>query len=108
MITIPIPSPLLPSFTQRSKLDGREYVIAFVWNEREARWFFDLADENGDPIVSGVKVIPNFPLLRRVVDARCPPGELAAVDNTGDAPILFSDLGTRAVFVYYAAAELPT
>jgi len=107
MITIPIPSPLLPAFSQRSRLDGREYVIAFAWNAREARWFFDLSDENGEPIVEGVKVIPNFPLLRRVVDPRCPPGELAALDNTGDEPILFADLGTRAILVYYTAAELP-
>lgn len=106
MITIPIPSPLLPAFTQRSRLDGREYVISFVWNARESRWFVELLDENADPIVSGVKVIPNFPLLRRVVDPRCPPGELAALDNAGDDPIVFADLGTRAILVYYSAAEL--
>lgn len=102
-----IPTSTDPAYTQRTKLDGVEYVLTFEWNERDARWYFSIADEDGEPIASGVKVVADWPLLRRVVDPRCPPGEIGAVDATGAGePPGRYDLGERVKIYYYDADEL--
>ncbi len=100
-------STTLSSYTQRTVLDGREYGFRFQWNQRAAKWYMDLADAAGAPIVFGVKVVADFPLLRRLTDSRTPPGELFAMDRSraGQDPGL-SDFGTRVQLIYIPAADL--
>lgn len=100
----------LPSYVQRLTLEGREYVLAFDWNEREGRWFFDLLDSEEEPLAAGLKVVVGFPLLRRrKTDPRLPPGDFFAIDNSGTGRDPgFEELGARVVLCYLEAAELGT
>lgn len=95
-----------PDYTQRTILDGVEYILAFRWNGRAAKWFFSLYDQSGDPIVEGVKVVADFPLLRPVSDTRKPPGDLIALDTTGEGrdPGL-GELGDRVILTYLDSTE---
>lgn len=101
---IPTPSRDEPFATQRTALDGREYVLSFAWNGREGRWYFGVADESGEPIVSGLKIVPNIPLGRRVRDERMPPGWIVALSED-DTPPALGELGARVRLYYYDAAE---
>lgn len=97
-----------PYFEVEAQLDGVLYGFTFRWNHRDETWSFDLADAERDPIVSGIVVVVDFPLMRRGADPRLPPGALFAVDTTetqtdpGE-----TDLGRRVVLVYFTEAELP-
>lgn len=86
---------------QRTALDGVEYVLQFDWNDRQKRWSFSLADQDEVPIVSGVTLVADWPLLSLVTDARRPLGELVAWDTSGAGldPGL-ADLGDRVQFTY--------
>jgi hypothetical protein len=96
-------------FVQRTTLDGREYVLRFRWSQRAGAWTFDLADADGAPIRCGLGLRASYRLLRGVIDARRPPGELFLIDATGAlADPGFDDLGTRHELYYVAAAELGT
>lgn len=92
----------VPLYQIRTTLDGSEYLFRFDWNGREGRWYFSLADINESWIVTGVKIVCNWPLLRRVTDKRRPPGELMATDftSTGEPPG-FVDLGRRVKLLYF-------
>lgn len=90
---------------RRVSLDGSEYVLRLRWNSREARWYMSLSDADDVLIVGGVKLVAGWPLLRLVVDARRPPGQLVALDQAGDADPNLDDLGTRVVLVYIDQAE---
>jgi hypothetical protein len=46
-------------------LGGTTYNITFRFNTREARWYFDLYQEDNTPIKLGVKVMENQSLLFR-------------------------------------------
>ena len=96
------------NYSQRTVLDGREYLLTFRWNQREAKWYLSIADSEEAPIVSGVKVVLNFPLItNRVRDIRRPPGEIFAVDPSGDERDPgFNDLGARVRLLYIEAADL--
>lgn len=96
-----------PFYNQVTTLDGVDYLFSFHWNARDGYWYFDMADQDGVPIVSSVKLVVSWDLLRRCVDARRPPGLLFAQDTSGafvDAG--FSDLGERVLLSYTPAADL--
>lgn len=51
------------SYYYTTTLEGQSYKLSFSWNERAQQWFFSLSSESGNSIVSGERLVPNFPLL---------------------------------------------
>jgi hypothetical protein len=88
-------------------LDGKAYGFELRWNERAAGWFLHLSDATGTRLVSGIRLVPGWPLLRRWQDARMPAGELEVLDTSGQSlEPTYGDLGTRVLMLYTTAAEL--
>lgn len=46
----------------RVVLNGTAYLIRFTWNEAGGFWKFGLYDTQNQPIVIGIKIVPNFPM----------------------------------------------
>ena len=104
-----IPLSTDPLFVQTTALSGRDYVFNFAWNARESAWYFDMADQDGDPILLSIKVTVGFPLGARCLDTRMPPGVLMAVDLTGqDLDPELEDLGTRVRLMYIEPGDTPS
>lgn len=99
-----------PYYQQRTRLDGRDYVLSFAYNEREQRWYLSLADEAEAPIATGLKLITHVELLHVYrYDPRTPPGALMVSDISGDSsPPTQLELGEgkRCELLYWTAAEL--
>jgi len=95
-------------WTQTTALDGVDYVLTFDWYQRTGRWALSIADASGGPIRTGMILNVGTLLLRGVVDARRPRGEVVVLDSTSayDIDPGFSDLGGRFVLAYFDAAEL--
>lgn len=106
MFIIPT-TPGLAHYTQATELDGREYRLRFEWTGRLSRWSFALLTEADVPLVEGILLVPNVPLLRKLADERRPPGILAVQSVDGLPPGL-NDFhpGGRCRLVYYTQAEL--
>jgi len=85
MILIVPTTSAFPDYTQRTTLDGREYILRFIFNEREQRWYLDIFSSDETPLALGLKLVVNWNLLRRETDERLPPGELYAIDFSGAA-----------------------
>jgi hypothetical protein len=97
-----------PYYSQTTRLDGRDYLLRFSYNQRLERWFLDLHDEEGTPLVQGLRLIANWSLLRSYQwDERIPQGKLFVGDVTGDGtPPTLNELGTgRRCQLYYQPAE---
>jgi len=71
------------AYSIRTTLSGSDFVFAFEFNQAEGFWYFDLLDASEAPIVQGVKVVLDFPLLVDVTDPRRPLGDIVALDSTG-------------------------
>lgn len=104
-------TPETPYYQQKTRLDGRDYVLHFAYNQREDRWYLSLHDEEDVPILRGLKLVANWPLLKYYhADTRVPPGELIATDLTADggSPPGFADLGEgrRVELTYFDAAQI--
>lgn len=96
-----------PHFEQQVQLDGLTYNLLIHWNEREEAFYMELLDDDNEPIVSGRKMVADWPMLHRSVDARLPAGELLVVDITGNGvdPGLY-DLDKRVVLMYFDADSM--
>ncbi len=100
-VTIPTARGSSQSFSQRTALDGVEYVLAFDWNDRAGAWFFSLAATDETAILSGKKITVDTDLLGGVTDPARPPGQLVCFEVSGrpDDPGL-DDLGASHELCY--------
>jgi len=55
----------IPHYTQQTELDGKSYNLEFEYIERENFWMLHISDQNGNPLVCGIKLVADWPLLRR-------------------------------------------
>lgn len=96
---------------QATALDGSTYLIDLSWSARSETWYVSVFQPRGDedptPIVQGIALRINYPVLAGCVAEGRPPGEILAADlaKTGVDPT-HEDLGTRVRLLYYTAAEM--
>lgn len=94
-------SPKDKSYLFRVELEGVNYAFRFFWNTREGAWYFDITDDADVAIVAGQKVTVDWPLLDNVVTSRRPPGDVVALDTTGNGvEPARDDLGARVLLLY--------
>lgn len=95
-------------WTQRTPLGGQDYILTFRWLQRMGHWTMDLADQDEDPIASGLVIVAQAPLLglANVIDDRAPEGDLMCLDlgETGRDPG-FGELGTDAFPLVYLTLD---
>lgn len=110
-MNIPLRSDL-PHFDLQAVLSGVVFTLEFKWNTRERAWYLNVQSETGEDVVSGIKLIVDFPLGRRTPNRARPAGVLIAVDtsdagqNPGwDDVAQKGDLGNRVQLLYYEPAE---
>lgn len=93
----------LPHWEQDTELDGVIYRLRFAWSGRDLAWYLTLKTHADETIRSAIKLVPHFPLLRKVRHPRRPPGELTVVTT---APITRHNLGTEARLVYLSTDDI--
>lgn len=62
-------------------LDDTVYRLRLMWNPDHAFWVLHLWDKDENPLLTSVKVVPNFPLLFNKHCFSVPRGELMAVSK---------------------------
>lgn len=88
MEVLEIPTqPGIPHYTQQTELDGKTYTLEFEFIEREGFWMLHLGDQDGNPLVCGIKLVPDWPLLRR--DMGLMGGELVSGVQSSDKAVLY-------------------
>lgn len=83
MTTRVIPWPQAPHWTMDVQLSGAVYTLRGRWNTRMGTWLLDLETGDGVRLLSGVRVVLEYPLLPRWRSDAMPPGELFVVCPTG-------------------------
>lgn len=100
------------------QLDGDEFILRTIWNERDARFYLDVFDVKREPIWTSQAIVVGMPLLRQCVHPGRPKGEIVAQDTTNqglEASLSIDefgnvthDLGARVQLVYLTADDVAT
>ena len=72
------------SFTESVTLGDNEYQLSFVWNTRGEFWSMDIADANGNALLSGVRLVISYPLNTQHPGTGLPPGVFFVNDPNPD------------------------
>lgn len=95
--------PLEPSPDQEIEitLDGRPYIFHILWNEDYGYYTLSILTVQGVSLVSSIKMVKGFPLLRQHTDSRLPSGELYFIREIGQSIRPgYDDLGTTHKLYY--------
>jgi len=68
-LEIPIASDA-PHFVQENEIFGLMFHLEFEWIERQSLWMLHLSDGEKKPLVSGLKLNPNWPLFSGEFDGQ--------------------------------------
>lgn len=95
------------SFVETVTIDSILYRLLFNWNTRDENWYLTISDKNDNPLVTAIKLVVNYELIRDWPDMGLPTGYLIAVDmsETGD-PCGRNDLGNRVILMYFSESEI--
>ena len=98
---VPAPSTTGSNIEAVVSLDGTDYTIRLLWNERASRWFMTIRDADGSDLVTGFKVVADVPFAVHMLPDGLYPGLLWVLDTTGagEDPGL-RDFGSRVVLMY--------
>lgn len=86
-------------------LGGIPYQLTLMWRDAvNGGWFIDIADQNTNPIVSGIPLVTGVDLLAQYAYLGFP-GSLT-VETSGDPTAVptFENLGTTSKLIFTAAA----
>lgn len=90
-------TPSLNNYTRIMPISGVNYAFANIhWNSEDAGWYFDLLEEDGTPILAGIKLVLGVSLGRTSTHPFFKANILTLVDSSGDHKDPgFDDLGGR-------------
>lgn len=95
------------SWQMQITLTGVVFNLNFHWNALNKYWLMDILNNDSDPIVYGIKVVPNFNLTAQFIAAGMPLGDILCqnfVNINGD--IARFDMGDTTELVYYEPGEI--
>lgn len=105
MLVIPF---IEPSFwRQQIQLTGVLYFLTFNWNALNEFWVMDIADSNEVPLISGITIVPDYPLLAQFTVEGMPAGEIICQNVVNAPPVIGRfDMSQKFQLVYYEPLEL--
>lgn len=76
--------PLIDQNSQaiESDLDDTVYYIVINWNESAQAWEMGVRDSGYNLLITGIRMVPMYPLLQQFKYPELPPGELIVHDYT--------------------------
>ena len=100
----PIPVADLNDQLLEATLDGRSYHLTVSWNEEAQRWTMSLRNLDTDTLVSGIALVPLYPLLRQIRQANLPPGEFG-IDAPPGYPMRRDAFTSGVASLWYFSAD---
>lgn len=104
--------PLLPETTDQLidvVLSDNPYTLRILWNELGGYFSLSVYERDGPVIVENIKMVKNYPLIKRFKDTRLPLGELFFIDrkNNNLRP-LYTSIGTGDYSLIYFEDDVVT
>lgn len=92
----------------KATLDGAVYKLRMLWNQSGGYWTLSIRKGDGSTLLEGIKVVPNYPLLRQYHRPNVPPGELMVITQDDALTAIGRDdfANGKVVLVYMTEDEV--
>jgi hypothetical protein len=102
-----LPFSAQPAFTQEVTLDAVPFRLATAWNGRANAYSLSFRDRDGNSLVEGIRLVPDYELILQFPGRGLPPGQLYLTDPKGlDDVINRADVPNVIEPVYVTEAEV--
>jgi hypothetical protein len=82
MVVIPFTE--FAAYSQEVTLENTAYRFSFIKNFRGGFWTFSLYDADLNPLLVGIKIVPDYELIKQYPGRGLPPGQMYCVDPAGN------------------------
>lgn len=90
----------------KATMDGTKYKLRMLWNSSGGYWTLSIRSESGTSLLEGIKIVPNYPLLRQYHRPNVPPGELMVITQDDTlASIGRNDFANSKVVLVYVTED---
>lgn len=89
-----------PHINFYATLDRKRFLFNLSYNYRDKYWYMSISDNDGY-VVTGIRIIVGWPLLKNYVDERLPKQRLMLISLIGqEERPTFSNFGKKFILVY--------
>lgn len=93
-------------FEVEAELDDVTYFLHFAWNDEAEIWTLSVSNANNESVLSGIRIITNYPLLGNYPHLGLPTGYLIATClDTSKTTIGRSDFADNVVEMVYISRD---
>lgn len=105
MQIIPFKEP--SQWQEQIELSGTIFILSFAWNALNEFWMMDIYDQDSNPLILGIKIVPNYNLTARYAVQGMPEGDILCINfvNSNDE-ISRYDMSQKFELVYFDLGEL--
>lgn len=50
-------------YTYSTALEDSNFILTFLWNDRDKAWRMDIRKEDNTPVVLGYKIVSSYPMM---------------------------------------------
>ena len=98
-----------PNHTILIELESTIYKLAFKYNTTKVFWTMDIYTENDVLLLSGVKIVPNYPLIFSHKNSLLPNGDFVCEISDKSATIIMNSFSSdKAKLLYLTQDDLKT
>ena len=104
-----IPFTTYPSVTKEVAFDGDIYKLSFTWNDRMEAWVLSFLTLQDVAILTGIKLVLNYELIRMYRHLNIPQGNLFVFDlSDNENKIGYEDFSNerQLLLTYFEEGEL--
>lgn len=95
------------SFHEQVQIDGQIYVFNFHWNSLNEFWVMDIYNRDEEPIIIGIKIVANYPLLYPFAVDGMPEGEIICQNILNEDDVIRRfDMSQKFELIYFTRAEV--
>lgn len=109
MYIVPIFSSTSSQFIIEAELGGSNWILGLRYNARDVSWYLSISDNNDNLVLSGIKLVPTYPLIERYrYIPNLPNGDFIVMDldESPGGSVNFDNLGTRYQLVFFTQEEI--
>lgn len=110
MIEIPVYSSVSARYSLDISLNGVVFTLRFDWNTRDEAWTMDIVDNTPADILTGVKLVPNYLLVKQyAMRPGMPEGDFYLLDTSTiklDKIVTYDNFGDRYRLMFLTPDEV--
>ena len=108
MFIVPTFQDVSSRYIIETELNNEVFRLLFDWNARAECWYMDIRNQDDENILTNIKLVPDYVLIRQYSNDDLPKGDFYVADqeDSDEKIITFDNFGIRFNLLFFTEEEL--